>query len=241
MAATSSLPSASTLSPFTLGATGASAVLSQSAPQYSTSTYYSISVAPPAGAGVQLTFSLFETEPSYDTVTVYNDTTLTQGAGTVLLNALSGSRSGLALVGAANAVLTVVLSTDSSSNFAGLAFSAAACFAQADGSCLGLASPSPTPSPTPSVSPTPRVLGGGADAARADPVGVGIGAAFGVLAFVAIAVVATIAVVRAQQRAKNFGGPMAGPASAVVVTNSPLSMMPQSAFVARPHGPPPHF
>ena len=73
---TSSLPSAAALSVRTLGATGAIAVISQSAPQYLASRFYTFAVAPPAGAGVQLTFTFFDTGLDYDFVTVYNDTTL---------------------------------------------------------------------------------------------------------------------------------------------------------------------
>lgn len=271
------MPSAAALTPYSLGATGAVAILSQSAEQYSTSTYYAISIAPPAGAGVQLRFSLFETESGYDKVSIYNDTTLTQSAATALVVAQSGSSSGLAVLGAADVVLTVVLSTDTSQNGAGLAFSAVACFVQADGSCLGLtsasstlsASPTPTGTPTRTSTPTgtptrtstPRasgVLGGrGSAASTGDQVSVGVGATFGVLFFLGIVVAVAVFALRAQQRAKGFGGPMmTGPSSTTVVVNSPLSMamappgygmpppgygmMPtNNPFVPPPGGPPP--
>ena len=232
MAVSSSLPSAAALSVRTLGTTGALTVISQSALLYASSRYYTLAIAPPAGAGVQLSFTFFDTEQNYDFVTIYNSTQLT--ASSVLRSAMSGAQPGFSATGAADAVLVVVLSTDSSSNNAGLTFSAVACFAQADGSCQGLATPSLTPSPSApaSASPSARpsgLLGGGGGsggaAASADPVGVGVGAALGALVLLGAAVTGVACCVHAQhaQRGKMTA---AGDGAATVTVISPLARPP---------------
>lgn len=176
--------------PFVISAVGRTTLfLSQAAASYANNQVYTAVIAPPQNARVVLAFSTFETEYNYDYVTVFNDTTLTAA----LFPRTSGTQAGFTVTGTINTPVVVRLITDSSSAYAGLAFSATACAGAADGAC---AIPSPTPSRAPAAVEAESSAGAIA------------GGIFGALIFVGI--IATVVVVAQRDAAKRrmLGGPV---------------------------------
>lgn len=176
--------------PFGISAVGRTTLfLSQAAASYANNQVYTAVIAPPQNARVVLAFSTFETEYNYDYVTVFNDTTLTAA----LFPRTSGTQAGFTVTGTINTHVVVRLITDSSSAYAGLAFSATACAVAADGEC---AIPSPTPSRAPAAVEAESSAGEIA------------GGIFGALIFVGIIAAVVVVAQRDAAKRRMLGGPV---------------------------------
>jgi hypothetical protein len=176
-------------------------IFSQVAAQYATSTGYSITLTPPRGYAVRLTFTAFSTEPSYDQVLVFSNASLN---GAVLGGPYSGSTLPPPIQAPPNWSPSVLLFSDSSNTAAGIAFVASlVCM---EPSCAGApVQPSASPLPTSGLGGvSPGYLGGGggasASASAELDAGAATGIAVGVLLVVALGAAAAVLVCRAKGR-----------------------------------------